>query len=66
MQTFVARFVRPNGDRGMIYVLASSAGLAVLDVMHHQGPLQRVSVTPRRCPALLTPHPWLPGRKPAK
>jgi hypothetical protein len=62
MQTFIARFVRPNGDRGELFVFAASAGLAVLDVMHQQGPVSQVSVTPRRCAALLTAQPWIPGR----
>lgn len=61
MQTFMARFVRPNGDRGVIYVLAASAGLAVLDVLKQQAPVQQVSVTPRRRAALLVPQPWLAG-----
>ena len=66
MQTFMARFVRPNGDRGVIYVLSASAGEAVIDVLHRQGPLSQVDVTPRRRAALLLPHPWLPGRQPGK
>jgi len=62
MQTFKARFVRPNGECGELYVFAASAGLAVLDVMHQQAPVSQVSVTPRRCAALLAPQPWMPGR----
>ena len=57
MQTFMARFVRPNGDRGVIYVLAASAGLAVLDVLQRHEAVQQVSVTPRRRAALLVPRP---------
>ncbi|NRF68481.1 hypothetical protein HLB44_15915 [Aquincola sp. S2] len=37
MQTFMARFVRPNGERGVIYVVAASAAVAMLDVMRKQG-----------------------------
>lgn len=67
MQTFMARFVRPNGDHGVIYVLAASAALAVVDVMQHLGPLAHVSVRPRRRAALLTPLlPWSTPREPRK
>jgi len=61
MQTFMARFVRPNGDRGVLYVLSSCAGLAVLDVMRQRGPMAQVNVTPRRCAALLASHPGVPA-----
>lgn len=64
MQTFMARFVRPNGDRGVIYVLAASAGLAVLDVLKRHEAVQQVTVTPRRRAALLVPRPLANGSTP--
>jgi hypothetical protein len=66
VQTFMARFVRPNGDRGVMYVLAVSAGTALVDVLKGHGPVAQVSVEPKRCAALLTPWPRLPRRQPAK
>ncbi|NRF68493.1 hypothetical protein HLB44_15975 [Aquincola sp. S2] len=55
MQTFMARFVRPNGERGVIYVVAASAAVAMLDVMRKQGPVNDLEVEPRRLAALLVP-----------
>ena len=67
MQTFMARFVRRNGDQGVIYVLAASAGLALIDVMAHLGPMAHVSVRPKRRAALLIPVlPKSAGRGPRK
>jgi hypothetical protein len=63
VKTFMARFTRPNGDQGVIYVLAASAGLAVLDVLKRQAPVDQVNVTPTRRAALLMPSPWLAGSK---
>ena len=53
MQTFMARFVRPNGDRGVMFVMAASAALALLDVVSQQSPVSNVTVAPRRRAALL-------------
>lgn len=66
MQTFMARFIRLNGDQGVVYILAVSAGTALVDVLKAQGPVAQISVTPRRRAALLMPWPRLPGRLPAK
>ena len=55
MQTFMARFVRPSGERGVIYVVAASAALAMLEVMHKQGPVSNLDVVPKRKAALLVP-----------
>lgn len=53
MQTFKAHFTRPDGKRGVIYVIAASAALAMLDVLQQEGPLASMNVTPRRRAALL-------------
>ena len=58
MQTFMAKFVRPDGQKGVIYVLAASAGLAVLDVVRRQAPVSQVDVRPRRRAALLVQDPF--------
>ena len=60
MQTFKAQYVRPNGERGVIYVLAASAVLAMLDVMQQTGPLASVNVVPKRRAALLVHTPQAP------
>jgi hypothetical protein len=57
MKTFMARFVRPNGDRCVLYVLASSAGQAVQDVMRIQGPVLHVNVVPHQLAALFCAKP---------
>jgi len=67
VRTFMARFVRPDGQRGVMYVLSSSPCAAVLEVMNKHASVSQVSVTPQRRAALLVPRPWLPpepqGRK---
>lgn len=63
MHTFMARFVRPNGDRGVIFVMAASAALALLDVVEQQRPVSTVTVAPRRRAALLVAKPGRPPKK---
>ena len=58
MRTFMARFVRPDGQRGVLYVLSTSPSAAVLEVMQQQGPVSQITVTPRRRAALLVQRPW--------
>ncbi len=60
MPTFMARFVKPNGERGVIYVMAMSAALAMVDVMKREGPLSGIEVKARRRAALLITKPGRP------
>lgn len=66
MQTFMARFVRPNGERGVMFVMAASAALALLEVVDSESPVSDVTVAPRRRAALLVAKPGRPSRKLAR
>ena len=37
MNTFMARFTRPNGEQGVIHVMALNTALAMLEVMRRHG-----------------------------
>ena len=57
MNTFMARFTRPNGEQGVIHVMAESTALAMLEVMRRLGPLSNIDVKARRRAALLVNKP---------
>jgi hypothetical protein len=53
MQTFVANFVRPSGEQGVLYILAASSAQALVEVVDRVGPLRKANVYPRHRAALL-------------
>jgi len=61
MQTFVAQFVRPTGEQGMVRLTAANSLGALLEVFITQGEVSMLSVQPQRRAALLT----APSARPA-
>ena len=53
MQTFVAQFIRPNGESGVLHLVADSSLDAMLEVFITEGQVQRLNLQPQRRAALL-------------
>lgn len=53
MQTFVAQFVRPTGEPGVLQLTAGNSLAATLEVFITQGHVQLLSVQKQRRAALL-------------
>ena len=53
MQSFVAQFVRPTGEPGVLHLEAGNSLAATLEVFITQGQVQLLSVQPQRRAALL-------------
>ncbi len=53
MQTFVAQFIRPNGESGVLHLVADSSLDAMLEVFITEGQVRSLTLQPQRRAALL-------------